>query len=76
MQITQRCNLFARCLVLTVLLAVQALAANSVFVERAFEGLDQLNIGPLPRSLAGKGEVDIVVTIDGKQANVVTIATQ
>jgi uncharacterized protein (TIGR03437 family) len=41
-----------------------------------FDGLDQLNVGPLPRSLAGKGEVDIVVTIDGKQANVVTVAIQ
>ena len=39
-----------------------------------FEGLDQLNIGPLPRSLAGRGEVEIVVTVDGKQANVVTVA--
>jgi uncharacterized protein (TIGR03437 family) len=39
-----------------------------------FEGLDQLNIGPLPRSLAGRGEVDIVVTVDEKQANVVTVA--
>ena len=37
-----------------------------------FEGLDQLNLGPLPRSLAGRGEVEIVVTVDGKQANVVT----
>lgn len=41
-----------------------------------FDGLDQLNVGPLPRSLAGKGEVEIVVTIDGKQANVVTVAIQ
>jgi uncharacterized protein (TIGR03437 family) len=39
-----------------------------------FEGLDQLNIGPLPRSLAGRGEVEIVITVDGKQANVVTVA--
>jgi uncharacterized protein (TIGR03437 family) len=41
-----------------------------------FDGLDQLNIGPLPRSLAGRGEVEIVVTVDGKQANVVTVAFQ
>ncbi len=41
-----------------------------------FEGLDQLNIGPLPRSLAGRGEVEIVVTVDGKVANVVTAAFQ
>jgi hypothetical protein len=30
----------------------------------------------MPRSLAGRGEVDIVVTVDGKQANVVTLAFQ
>ncbi len=39
-----------------------------------FEGLDQINLGPLPRSLAGRGEVEIVLTVDGKQANVVTAA--
>ena len=41
-----------------------------------FDGLDQLNLGPLPRELAGRGEVDIAVTIDGKEANVVTVAIQ
>ena len=29
-----------------------------------FDGLDQLNLGPLPRSLAGRGEVEVVVTVD------------
>ena len=38
-----------------------------------FDGLDQINLGPLPRELAGRGEVDIVITVDGKQANVVTV---
>ena len=28
-----------------------------------FVGLDQVNIGPLPRSLAGRGEVDIILSI-------------
>lgn len=32
-------------------------------------GLDQLNLGPLPRSLAGRGNVDLVITVDGKVAN-------
>lgn len=32
-------------------------------------GLDQLNIGPLPRSLAGRGLVDMVITVDGRPAN-------
>ena len=38
-----------------------------------FEGLDQINLGPIPAELEGRGEVDIVVTVDGKQANVVTV---
>jgi uncharacterized protein (TIGR03437 family) len=36
-------------------------------------GLDQLNIGPLPRSLAGRGAVDMVVTVDGRIANTVQL---
>lgn len=38
-----------------------------------FTGLDQLNLGPLPRSLAGRGEVDVVINVDGKPANTVKI---
>ena len=39
----------------------------------AYYGLDQLNIGPLPASLVGAGEVDIALTVDGKPANTVKI---
>jgi uncharacterized protein (TIGR03437 family) len=39
-----------------------------------FVGLDQLNVGPLPRGLAGRGEVNVVLTVDGKTANTVTVA--
>ncbi len=39
-----------------------------------FAGLDQVTAGPLPPSLAGRGEVDLVFTTDGKSANVVTIS--
>ena len=38
-----------------------------------FEGLDQINIGPLPRSLAGRGIANVVVAMDGKIANTVQI---
>jgi uncharacterized protein (TIGR03437 family) len=38
-----------------------------------FIGLDQANLGPLPQSLAGKGEVEIVFQVAGKTANVVTV---
>jgi uncharacterized protein (TIGR03437 family) len=37
-----------------------------------FIGLDQLNI-QLPRSLAGRGEVDLVLTVDGKTSNTVRV---
>lgn len=36
-------------------------------------GLDQLNVR-LPRNLIGRGEVEVVLTIDGQTANIVTIA--
>jgi uncharacterized protein (TIGR03437 family) len=41
-----------------------------------FVGLDQVNIGPLPRSLAGKGEVQVVMTVDSKRSNRVTVTIQ
>ena len=37
-----------------------------------YAGLDQVNLR-VPRSLAGRGEVDIVLTADGKTANTVTV---
>ncbi len=43
-------------------------------VAPGFVGLDQLNAGPLPRSLAGRGLVDVVLTVDGKVANTVQVS--
>jgi uncharacterized protein (TIGR03437 family) len=37
-------------------------------------GLDQVNLGPLPQELAGKGEVALELAVDGQRANVVSIA--
>jgi uncharacterized protein (TIGR03437 family) len=39
-------------------------------------GLDQVNIGPLPTSLAGWGRVNIILTADGQTANPVEIYIQ
>ena len=36
-------------------------------------GVDQLNIGPLPRTLVGKGLVDVVLSVEGKLANRVQV---
>ena len=41
-----------------------------------FVGLDQINIGPLPRMLRGLGEIEIPITADGKQSNAVTVNVQ
>jgi uncharacterized protein (TIGR03437 family) len=38
-----------------------------------FVGLDQVNLGPIPRVLAGRGEVDLVLTVDSKPANTVKV---
>jgi uncharacterized protein (TIGR03437 family) len=39
-----------------------------------FPGLDQVNIGPLPKSLAGKGSVDVILTVDGTGTNPLTVS--
>ncbi|MCX6603931.1 MAG: hypothetical protein NTV52_10085 [Acidobacteria bacterium] len=49
---------------------VQAAQAHSVFA-----GLDQLNLGPLPRELAGKrGQLELVISVEGVAANRTLIA--
>ncbi len=44
--------------------------------QSQFPGLDQINVGPLPSSLAGKGEADFVVVVDGIPSNAVRVAIQ
>jgi len=39
-------------------------------------GLDQVDIGPLPPSLAGRGRVNIILTADGQTANPVEVYIQ
>ena len=39
-------------------------------------GLDQINIGPLPQSLAGQSSTNLVVTVDGMTANTVILSFQ
>ena len=40
--------------------------------QGSFVGLDQINVA-IPRSLIGRGEVDVVLTVDGKPANTVRV---
>lgn len=39
-----------------------------------FGGLDQINLGPLPRSLAGRANAAIALTFDGQRTNTVTVS--
>jgi uncharacterized protein (TIGR03437 family) len=41
-----------------------------------FAGEDQVDIGPLPQSLAGQGSVNILLTADGQAANTVNVTIQ
>ncbi|MFN0083978.1 MAG: PKD domain-containing protein [Blastocatellia bacterium] len=41
-----------------------------------FVSLDQLNLGPIPRSLLGRGIVEILVTFDNRLANAVQISVK
>lgn len=43
--------------------------------QGSFIGLDQVNI-ELPRSLAGRGELDAVLTVDGQTANTVRVSVR
>jgi len=60
----------------TVTVGEEAVGVLGAVPAPGFVGLDQVNIGPLPRTLIGRGEVEIIVTADGKDANTVTVAVQ
>jgi uncharacterized protein (TIGR03437 family) len=38
-----------------------------------YAGLDQVNLGPLPRTVTGRGEVETLLTVDGVKTNAVTV---
>ena len=54
----------------------EPVTVNGPVPQPEFVGLDQVNLGPLQRSLAGRGEVDIVLTVDGTAANSLTVSFQ
>jgi uncharacterized protein (TIGR03437 family) len=54
----------------------QAVAVTGPVPAPGFVGLDQVNLGPLPRSLAGAGEVKILLTAGGAAANTVTVTVR
>lgn len=54
---------------------IGGLSADALYVgpQGSFAGLDQLNV-LLSRNLIGRGEVDVAVAVNGKQANTLKIA--
>jgi uncharacterized protein (TIGR03437 family) len=54
----------------------QTIPVVYVGAQGTFAGLDQINIGPLPPSLAGRGRVNIVLTADGQTAAPVQVVVQ
>jgi len=44
--------------------------------QSQFPGLDQVNIGPLPQSLVGKGAINLILMVDGGPANTVALNVQ
>jgi uncharacterized protein (TIGR03437 family) len=44
--------------------------------QGAFAGLDQLNLGPIPRALLGAGLVDVIIRVNDQPANIVQICIQ
>ena len=53
-----------------------SVSVTGPLAQSQYVGLDQVNLGPLPRSLAGRGEVPILLTVDGQAANSVTVNIQ
>ncbi|NOT58963.1 MAG: hypothetical protein HOP19_01935, partial [Acidobacteria bacterium] len=54
--------------------AISSLGAGDAGAQ--FVGLDQINSGALPSSLAGRKEVEVSVTVAGKTTNKVMVVIQ
>lgn len=52
----------------------ETLPVLGAVAQGQYAGLDQLVVGPLPRTLIGRGEVTLEASFDGVQANQLTIA--
>lgn len=46
---------------------------TAAFPAAGFVGLDQANVGPIPRSFIGRGIVQLIITVDGQASNVVEL---
>jgi uncharacterized protein (TIGR03437 family) len=51
----------------------QSVPVLSSGAQGTFVGLDQVNVGPMPLSLKGSGQVNVVLSADGQAANIVNV---
>ncbi|MCU1259222.1 MAG: repeat containing protein [Bryobacterales bacterium] len=56
-----------------VVIGGQTVPVAGLGAQSQFAGLDQLNVGPLPGTLAGRGNVQVSLTIDGQTSNRVNV---
>ena len=54
-------------------LAVPVLGASA---QGQFDGLDQVNVGPLPAALAGRTNLEVTFRFNGVESNAVTVSVQ
>jgi uncharacterized protein (TIGR03437 family) len=54
----------------------EAVRVVSASVPDTSLGIDQVKVGPLPKRLAGRGDVDVVLKIAGKKTNTVSVTFQ
>jgi len=64
---------FSSATAITATIAGATVPVMGAAAQPQFAGVDQINIGPLPRTLIGKGDTTIVLRVDGKQSNSVTV---
>jgi uncharacterized protein (TIGR03437 family) len=60
----------------TAMLGGTALPISFAAAQGNLAGLDQVNLGPLPASLRGRGELDLVLTVEGRTANTLKVRMQ
>ena len=61
---------------MTATIGGQAIPVLGFVPQGGFVGLDQVNLGPIPAGLAGQGDVEVVLTVDGVESNPVVVRIQ
>jgi uncharacterized protein (TIGR03437 family) len=59
---------------ITVTIGGIAAPVSGAAAQSQYPGLDQVNVGPLPQTLAGTGNSSVVLQVDGRTSNTVTVS--